>query len=534
MGKTGSGKSSLLNSLTNTNYFQVGNSIMSETREVKSFRGKFKGRLNSPDILFIDTPGFFDSSSRDNKIIAKIALSLNEIDDGLNLVLFCFPAYEIRLDSSMQASWRFLRLIMGRAVYDHVIIVLTHGSRLKPQELENSVARMTTEFIPYLRNKLKCKVKEETLIYKKGFEDDGLDEVFNYIITNNKYKPEVMKDLYKFWDPKNPLESIESLLKNSKIFHKIQKLLIDVKNKHESLQTQIKEIKQEVKQIKNVKSNEINKKVNKFIWAIDEKLKASKESIETLKDEVKLKIRNMQDQMKERDKQMDILRREIKELKTAKKMQDTLTTRSSIFDIDDNNTLLNERKTDPNAYKGKTSSDKRTNNGYYSSVERFTDPKSKTEARYSVTKSHQTIPSLSRLETDRFINHFTYNLSKPFARNTSESLNSNYIIENDNPFKGTQLSDRISYEKYYMNMPNKINPKKDRKTVHENLNRNNKLLESSVSKPIYETKKQANIQREKVKKPNCRKVAKRIDYKNYSEEQYQRNLRNDYIFKKSN
>ena len=95
---------------------------------------------------------------------------------------------------------------MGRAVYEHVVIVLTHGSRLAPQELENAVIRMTTKFIPYLRDELNCKVKEEILIYKKESEDDGLDGVFNYIITNKKYKPDLMKDLGKFWNPKDPME----------------------------------------------------------------------------------------------------------------------------------------------------------------------------------------------------------------------------------------------------------------------------------------------------------------------------------------
>ena len=224
MGKTGSGKSSVLNSLSNTDYFKIGNSIMSETKDVQTYHGRFKDRHDSPYIEFIDTPGFFDSSSRDNKIIAKIAMSLREIQDGINLVLFCFPAYEIRLDSSMQASWRFLKLVMGRAVYEHVVIILTHGNRLSPQELENAVARMTTEFIPYLRNKLGCKVKEEILIFMKGSKDDGLEGILRYIIESAKYKPKVMDDLSKYWDPNNPSKSIESLLQNSKLFKKVQLL----------------------------------------------------------------------------------------------------------------------------------------------------------------------------------------------------------------------------------------------------------------------------------------------------------------------
>ena len=237
---------------------------MSETQSVQSFTGKFRGQINSPDIVFIDTPGFFDSRSNDNKIIASIALSLHEIKDGLNLILFCFPAYEIRLDSSMQASWRFLKLIMGRAVYEHVIIVLTHGNRLSAQELEKSVVRMTTEFIPYLRDKLRCKVREDLLIYRKGYEDDGLGDIIKYITSSNKYKPIVSKDIRKFWNSENPMGTIDNLLKNSYIFSKIQELVLEAQHSNEIVKKQIKKIKHEIKHINLKKDNETKIKLNKL------------------------------------------------------------------------------------------------------------------------------------------------------------------------------------------------------------------------------------------------------------------------------
>jgi hypothetical protein len=322
MGKTGAGKSSVLNSLTATQHFKIGDSIMSETKEVNTFRGKFKGRSISPDIVFIDTPGFFDSSSRDNKIIAKIALSLHEINDGVNLVLFCFPAYEIRLDSSMQASWRFLKLIMGKAVYDHVVIVLTHGSRLETQELENAVARMTTEFIPYLQNKLRCKVRNEILIYKKGSEDDGLDDVLNYVMTNKKYKPEVMKEMGEYWNPKNPLKSIECLLEHSETFGKIQELLVELHNKNRSIQGQMKMIRQEMKNMTLEKEKKTKKEIEKFTASLNEKLMTEQKSVETLRNNVTDRMQVMQQQMDEKNRQIDILWKELHELKS---MHDSLT-----------------------------------------------------------------------------------------------------------------------------------------------------------------------------------------------------------------
>ena len=322
MGKTGSGKSSVLNALTRSEYFKVGNSIMSETKEVKSLNWKFRGDPNSPNIAFIDTPGFFDSSSKDNKIIEKIALSLHKMGDGVNVVLFCFPAYEIRLDASMQASWKFLKLIMGSAVYEHVIIVLTHGSRLTAQELEESIRRMTTEFIPYLRNALRCKVKEDILIFKKNCKDDGLDSVLNYITENKKYKPKIMKDIGKYWDPKDPTTSIESLIKNSLTFARIQGLLLEVKYKNEDLQGQLKEIRHGIKHIDK-------ESIKKLAHSLNTKIRTGKETVETLRGEMEHQMETMQQRINEKNKQIDILWKEIYELKSKFKLCDSLTTRTT-------------------------------------------------------------------------------------------------------------------------------------------------------------------------------------------------------------
>ncbi len=316
MGKTGSGKSSVLNSLTRTEHFHVGDSIMSETREVQTFRGKFKGRLTSPDIVFIDTPGFFDSSSRDNKVIAKIAMSLHTVEDGLNLVLFCFPAYEIRLDSSMQASWRFLKLVMGKAVYEHVVIVLTHGNRLAPQELENAVRRMTTEFIPYLHNNLKCKVKDEILIYKKGEENDGLEEVLKYITSSAKYLPKVMEDLGRFWKPDDPLGSIEYLLQNSQIFNKIQELLFEVQDKNEDMQDQLEQIKREMASMGVEQDKQVKSGLQVIEHSVSARIIEEKKDVDVFKDEVGKQVRLIQRQLEEKDKQIHLLKKDLEEVKS--------------------------------------------------------------------------------------------------------------------------------------------------------------------------------------------------------------------------
>jgi hypothetical protein len=316
MGKTGSGKSSLLNSLTRTEHFKVGHAVIPETKEVQAFCGKFKGRITSPDIAFIDTPGFFDTGSRDNKAIASITRCLSQIEDGLNIVLFCFPFYETRLDASMQACWKFLKLVMGRAVYEHVVIVLTHGDRFSAYELEGAVARMTTEFIPILKERLGCKVKEEILIYRKGEENDGLDEVLKYIAFNDKYKSRIMEDLGKLWDSNNPLISIEYLLQHSQIFNKIQDLLLDAKSDNINLKAELQATKDEIRSVAFKENRELREEVKELTLHMNKQLEQDKNIIESLKSDMKRHLRAMQKNLHEKDKEIERLKREHKKTST--------------------------------------------------------------------------------------------------------------------------------------------------------------------------------------------------------------------------
>jgi hypothetical protein len=214
---------------------------------------------------------------------------------------------------------------MGSAVYEHVVIVLTHGSRLTAQELEESIRRMTTKFIPYLRNTLRCKVREEALIFKKGYKDDGLDSVLNYIIANKKYKPKVMKDIGKYWNPKDPATSIEFLLKNSLTFAKIQGLLLEVQDKNEDLQGQLKQIKHEMKHA--------NKEtIRRLAHSVNTKIRAEKETVDTLREEMETQMKSMQQKINEKNQQIDILWKELHEFKSNTKLCDSLTTRTTETD----------------------------------------------------------------------------------------------------------------------------------------------------------------------------------------------------------
>jgi len=321
VGKKQSGKSSILNSLTYSKYF--GTDSSGTMKDVQFLTRKFKGRFGSPDITFVDTPGFSDNTSKDKDTIAKTATTLSSLEHGINLILFCFPAYEIPLDSSMQAGWNFLRLVLSNAIYEDVIIVLTHGNRLTSQELEEAVARLTTEFIPYIKDNLKCKVKDEILIYKNEGSDDGLDGVLGYIITNKEYKAGMIGTLEKFWRPENPLASIEYLLLNSKILNQIQDLVLNVKERNTYLEQEIKLLRLELESVKIEKEREKKEEIEKIFLRYQEQLKNELNSLQIFKKDIEAQIIQLQEELGNKDKKIENLTKQLEDIKASTK-KDTL------------------------------------------------------------------------------------------------------------------------------------------------------------------------------------------------------------------
>jgi hypothetical protein len=264
-------------------------------KEMQVFTGRFKRRFTSPDITFIDTPGFFDCSSSDNRIANKIATHLNKMTDGSNLVLFCFPAYEIHVGSSVQAGCRFLKLMMNKISYDQIVIVLTHGNRLTPEEFEKAVVRMTIDFIPYLRDTLKFRVKEEVFIYNKGKEQDGLDGIFNCFAFNKQDRGDRASE-FSFQES----------------FNKVQDLLFELQEENQSMRIEIDEMKKEM-----AKGGKVSMKDMQV--TVKDSIKEEEELLAKFKEEIKKEIHTLRLELASKDKEILELKTKLNDKKSGTK-----------------------------------------------------------------------------------------------------------------------------------------------------------------------------------------------------------------------
>ena len=124
LGKTGVGKSSFINCITNKEECKVGkkyNSCTHELKHVDLLRGGY-------NFYFVDTPGL-DDANGDDKII-EVLNNLRQKYPRINALLICVDFYEIRLTKSLEtAIKRFMEIFPCTDFWDHVLIIKTKAIR---------------------------------------------------------------------------------------------------------------------------------------------------------------------------------------------------------------------------------------------------------------------------------------------------------------------------------------------------------------------------------------------------------------------
>src|SRR4051812_4758078 len=86
LGRTGNGKSTIANVISNTNHFQESEYGVSETREVEV--GKFKVMSEDTEFHVVDTIGFGDTKFDEKQVLVKLTEASEAIKNGLNQILF--------------------------------------------------------------------------------------------------------------------------------------------------------------------------------------------------------------------------------------------------------------------------------------------------------------------------------------------------------------------------------------------------------------------------------------------------------------
>lgn len=145
VGKTGSGKSTLINGLLGVDVADVGHSLKSQTRDVECHVEPYEFKDEKFKVTICDSPGFRDTKSSDQKYMEMLQSKCPEPD----LVLFVVSMRETRWTDDQVETVTKVNKALGEQVWQNTVLVLTFANEVKNTE---RVEEFRKEFMETLEN----------------------------------------------------------------------------------------------------------------------------------------------------------------------------------------------------------------------------------------------------------------------------------------------------------------------------------------------------------------------------------------------
>lgn len=166
LGRTGNGKSTVANVISNTDHFKESELGASETRNIQE--GQFKPR--GDDIIYhiIDTIGIGDTSLNEQQVLLKLAEAANAIKKGLNQILFVTSG---RFTEEEVKAYTLLRTVFFN------------------EDIGKYTTVVRTKF-PTFRRADRCKLDKETMIKESEDIADIIRSCKKVIHVNNMTEDE--------------------------------------------------------------------------------------------------------------------------------------------------------------------------------------------------------------------------------------------------------------------------------------------------------------------------------------------------------
>jgi len=293
MGKTGAGKSSILNSLVGSKKFPEGEDLESKTKEVKEYKGKLKYDVDNSIFSIIDTPGFYDTHGEDNNHIKNLVQFFKSLKEfgGLNCVFFVIPLTDQRFDHTIQTCLHLLKSLLGDDLFKMLKIIYTYKNNLTPLAFKRSVERFKD--LPQLLITSGYPVNEnlETFIYDYDQPEEFCKNIQRSVKNSPKFYPEVIDHLQNIdFNIDDPIQIYKTLMESSTAVASLSKKIVELEKVIKTHEIQCEKFESERKKfyedLKN-KDEEIRELMKSYNEASEENKKEIMKMIESFEKDKK-------------------------------------------------------------------------------------------------------------------------------------------------------------------------------------------------------------------------------------------------------